>query len=143
MGPWAAWAGMKWGGWWPCMQLGGLELCDPWGPFQPGPFYDSVLSSPFAEPLGCSRPWGADPSSSALAQAHAVCNTQKEFILLFQAAPPGQADLQLFCRLLFFPVYSTRHEGGIHFTYMSALGKTVVDTLHPHVGKREGRWGWD
>ena len=83
------------------MQLGGLELCDPWDPFQPGPFCDSVLSSPFAEPLGCSRPWGADLSSSALAQAHAVCNTQKEFIPLFQAAPPGQADLQLFCRLLF------------------------------------------
>ena len=22
---------------------GGLELDDPWGPFQPGPFYDSVI----------------------------------------------------------------------------------------------------
>jgi len=42
MGPWAAWAGMKCGGWWPdCGR--GLELHDPWGPFQPGPFYDSII----------------------------------------------------------------------------------------------------
>jgi len=31
-GPWAAWAGMKCGGWWPCLWL---ELHDPGGPFQP------------------------------------------------------------------------------------------------------------
>jgi len=73
----------------------------------------------------------------------------KEYLKKLKAAiaqnakQPIKASLHLFCRLLFFPVYSTRHEGGIHFTYMSALGKTVVDTLHPHVGKREGRWGWD
>jgi len=33
-GPWAAWAGMNSGGWWPCLG-GGLELHEPWGPFQP------------------------------------------------------------------------------------------------------------
>ena len=28
--------------WWP-FQAGGLELHDPWGPFQPGSFCDSVI----------------------------------------------------------------------------------------------------
>jgi len=42
MGPWAAWAGInvEVGG--PACG-GGLELCDPGGPFQPGPFYDSMI----------------------------------------------------------------------------------------------------
>jgi len=26
MGPWAAWAGMKWGGWWPCLQQRGWSF---------------------------------------------------------------------------------------------------------------------
>ena len=25
------------------LPVGGLELRDPWGPFQPGPFWDSVI----------------------------------------------------------------------------------------------------
>jgi len=41
MGPWATWS-RKWGGWWPCL-AGGLEIHDPWGPFQPRPFCDSVI----------------------------------------------------------------------------------------------------
>jgi len=40
MGPWATWSS-KWGGWWPCL-AGGVEIHDPWGPFQPRPFCDSV-----------------------------------------------------------------------------------------------------
>jgi len=43
MGPWATWSS-KWGGWWPC-PAGGLELCDPWGPFQPRPFCDPSLQT--------------------------------------------------------------------------------------------------
>jgi len=41
MRPWATWSS-KWGGWWPCL-AGGLEIHDPWGPFQPRPFCDSVI----------------------------------------------------------------------------------------------------
>jgi len=42
MGPWAGWSGIKCGGWWPSLQQeqGELEFDDPWGPFQPKPFYD-------------------------------------------------------------------------------------------------------
>ena len=43
MGPWAAWSSIKWEG----VALpvaGGLEIHDPLGPFQPGPFCDSVIS---------------------------------------------------------------------------------------------------
>ena len=36
MGPWATWSS-KWGGWWPCLAEG-LEIHDPFGPFQPRPF---------------------------------------------------------------------------------------------------------
>ena len=43
MGTWAAWAAMKRGCWWLCLQWEGLELHDPWGPFQPRPFCDSVI----------------------------------------------------------------------------------------------------
>ena len=25
-GPWAAWAGIKYGGWWPCLQKGGWSF---------------------------------------------------------------------------------------------------------------------
>ena len=39
---WATWSS-NWGGWWPCL-AGGLEIHDPLGPFQPGPFCDSVIS---------------------------------------------------------------------------------------------------
>ena len=41
-GPWAAWAGITCGGWCSCLWEGGLELHDPWGPFQPRPFCDSM-----------------------------------------------------------------------------------------------------
>ena len=40
IGPWATWSS-KWGGWWPC-PAAGLEIHDPWGPFQLRPFCDSV-----------------------------------------------------------------------------------------------------
>ena len=45
MGPWAAWSGIKCGGWWPCLWQGGVELHDPWGPFQSKPFYDSMINT--------------------------------------------------------------------------------------------------
>jgi len=45
MGPWAAWSSIRYGGWWPCLQQEGLELDDPWHPFQPKPFYDSMTLS--------------------------------------------------------------------------------------------------
>ena len=38
------------GGWWPCAS-GGLELGGPWGPFQPKPFYDSVIHGSIAVQL--------------------------------------------------------------------------------------------
>ena len=40
MRPWTTWSS-KWGGWWPC-PAGGSEIHDPWDPFQPRPFCDSV-----------------------------------------------------------------------------------------------------
>ena len=40
MGPWATWSDTRSGGWWPCLWL---ELDDPWSPFQPKPFYDSMV----------------------------------------------------------------------------------------------------
>ena len=43
MGPWATWSS-KWGGWWPCL-AGGLEIHDPWGPFQPRPFCDPTSTA--------------------------------------------------------------------------------------------------
>ena len=45
MGPWVTWSSIKCGGWWPCLWRGGLEIYDPWGPSQPGPFYGSVTIS--------------------------------------------------------------------------------------------------
>ena len=41
MEPWAAWSGIKYRGWWPCLGKG-LELRDPLGLFQPKAFCDSV-----------------------------------------------------------------------------------------------------
>ena len=29
MGTWAAWSSIKCGGWWPCLQWGGLDFDDP------------------------------------------------------------------------------------------------------------------
>ena len=46
-GPWAAWSGIKCGSWLPCLWLGGLELRDPWGPFQPKPFYDHLFATEY------------------------------------------------------------------------------------------------
>ena len=43
MRPWATWSS-KWGSWWPCLAVG-LEIHDPWGPFQPRPFCDSVRNN--------------------------------------------------------------------------------------------------
>ena len=37
--------GNKQNSWWPCL-AGGLEIHDPWGPFQPRPFCDSVTKKP-------------------------------------------------------------------------------------------------
>jgi len=43
MGPWAAWSGIRYGGWRLCLQRGVLELDDHWGPFQPKLFYGFMI----------------------------------------------------------------------------------------------------
>ena len=54
MGPWATWSS-KWASWWPCL-AGGLEIHDPWGPFQPSHsvilWFVTYLSLCFCE--GCT-----------------------------------------------------------------------------------------
>ena len=52
---------------------GGLELCDPWGPFQPGPFCDSAVG--FAVP-------GAKAGAERVRQKRRALNVQ------WQCHPP-------------------------------------------------------
>ena len=42
MGLWTTWSSTRSGGWWLRLWQG-VEMNDPWGPFQPKPFYDSMI----------------------------------------------------------------------------------------------------
>ena len=68
------------GGWWPCMQQG-LEPDDPWGPFQPKPFYDSDSISLLK----------GHPSAHLSHSTREAPSTHETLLILVQLCSPSRA----------------------------------------------------
>jgi len=81
--PWAAWSSIRYGGWQPALAAG-LEIHDPWGPFQPKPFYGSMIL------------WFCVERNGALA----LSNGEEQLVQLVQAAGRPMAVESRMCTRL-------------------------------------------